>query len=158
MYGLTRPMLDRFGGFSRYLKFILGAWAYCVVLVFFIIPVLRPADRIPLSDPAGWAISVVMGIVFGLALGAQSVDETSRTPRRRLSKRAIVMMWCVVAMCQVGWVGLRWAGQWPAAVGFGVVFGSLFIGLLITVSWFSASNGSSGRQSAPQLKPPQPGS
>jgi hypothetical protein len=155
IYAFAKPISNRLGGFGKYLKFILGAWAYSVVLIFFIMPVLRPTDRMSLSDPAGWVLSMVVAVVFGLALGAQSVDEAPRTPVRRLSKHAIVLMWAGVVVCQVGWVGVHWAGQWPALVGFVFAFGSLFIGLLVTGSWFSASSDRS-EQPNQQPGPPRP--
>jgi hypothetical protein len=153
-YASTKSILDRLGAFGRYLKFILGTWVYCVVLVFFIAPVFKPEDRTPLSDPFGWVISAAMAVVFGLALSVQSDDVKSETRRSRLTGRTISLIWIGVAVCQLGWLGIRWAGEWPALVGFAVAFGSLFIASLVTLDWFSQPNNSAELPANHQPKPP----
>src|SRR5439155_25996465 len=66
LVALFRPLLRALGRAGKYLQFILGTWVYCVVLVFVIMPKLKPGDP-PLPNSAAWLISTIMGIIFGLA-------------------------------------------------------------------------------------------
>jgi hypothetical protein len=78
LFAGVRPLLKRLGAFGRYLEFIFGAWVYCVVLVFVIVPILKPADKVALASPAGWVISGIMAIVYGLAIGVTANDDKAK--------------------------------------------------------------------------------
>jgi len=73
LYWLVSPLLKRAGAFGRYLQYILTAWAYFAVLAFFLLPVLRPADK--LSAGANWVLSGILGLVFGYVLAAMDEDD-----------------------------------------------------------------------------------
>ena len=66
LVSLFRPLLRHLGMFGKYAQFVLGAWAYCVVLVFKIMPTFEPHDSDPLPASANWVISGIMGVLFGV--------------------------------------------------------------------------------------------
>jgi len=83
LYGITAPALRPLGKAGSMLQFILGTWVYCVLLVFFIMPVIysiqgKPSDN--LSNSARWIISGGMAVIFGLALGIGATSHTSPGP------------------------------------------------------------------------------
>jgi len=75
---ILRPLLRRLGALGKYVETIFGVWVYCAVLVFVIVPILKPADKVPITSPVGWILSGIMGIVFVLALMTTDRDNARR--------------------------------------------------------------------------------
>ncbi len=73
LYSLARPILRPMGAFGRYLQYILTAWAYFAVLGFFIVPLFRPAGKLPAG--ANWALSGFLGVIFGYFLATMDEDD-----------------------------------------------------------------------------------
>jgi|SRR6266853_128678 len=68
LYGLASPLVNRFGIVGTVLKFTLAAWAYLIVLVFVIIPVIEPHDRFTFRDAGDWVFIGGFGVVLGIAM------------------------------------------------------------------------------------------
>ena len=108
LYGITEPALRHLGRVGKMLQFILGTWVYCVVLVFFIMPIIDAKDTASISSTANWLISGGMGIIFGLALGSGAMSEG--TPPNPATSRRIVIG--VVAVGAVLLLAMKIAGWW----------------------------------------------
>ena len=89
LYGLSEPVLGWLGRFGKIVQFILGTWVYCVVLVFFIMPVIDAKDMASTSTTENWLISAGMGVVFGLAIGI-SATSTDLVPNPVTSRRIVI--------------------------------------------------------------------
>jgi len=86
LYSLARPVLRPMGAFGRYLQYMLTAWAYFAVLAFFILPLLRPAEK--LTAGANWALSGFLGLLFGYFLAAMDEDDEREAQAAR-SQQAV---------------------------------------------------------------------
>ena len=89
LYGITSPVLRPLGKPGRMVQFILGTWGYCVVLVFFIMPIIDPRSTGSFSIAEDWAIAGGMGLVFGLALGTGAMSANTR-PNPATSRRVVI--------------------------------------------------------------------
>jgi len=79
LYGATGPLLRPLGGFGTVVRFILGTWVYCILLIFVIIPLLDPTEHTSWASSGDWALSAGMGVVFGSVMGIQAVLDNSKT-------------------------------------------------------------------------------
>ena len=94
--------------------------------------------------------AIVLALVLTALIGGVSGTVAwfrgrgrSETPHwifavRYPTSRGVLDMWAATAACAVvGWVvGIHWAGQWPAMVGFAICFLPLGLALAVTVQWF----------------------
>ena len=76
LYGATEPFLRPFGRAGRVIRFVLGTWVYCLLLVFFIIPAVKSEDRMPVSKPGGWIISGFLALLFGIGIGLSATSPS----------------------------------------------------------------------------------
>ena len=108
LYGITQPGLRYLGKAGKLLQFIIGTWAYCVVLIFLIMPIIDPKEAASTSTKENWIVSGGMGLVFGLALGigAMSAD---RPPNPAASRRFVIGAVIVGAVLLLA---MKIAGWW----------------------------------------------
>ena len=108
LYSMTGPILRPLGRAGNVMQFVLGTWVYCVVLIFVIIPMTDAKPSPPLSNAENWAISGVMGIIFGLALGIQGTSPDT-VPNPPTNWR---MVGWVLAIGAVLIFAMKLAGWW----------------------------------------------
>ena len=108
LYGLTEPLMEPLGKVGRMIQFVLGTWVYCVILVFFIMPIIEPNEAAATSATANWIISAIMGLVFGVALGV-GATSADRPPRHETSRGFVIGALAVGAALMVA---MKVAGWW----------------------------------------------
>ena len=67
-YGVVGRLAGGFGRFGKYLQFAAGAWVYCMLLVFVIMPLIEPGSRAKLPPTVNLIIATGMGLLFGGAM------------------------------------------------------------------------------------------
>ncbi len=107
LYGITDPVLRHLGRPGKILQFILGTWVYCVVLVFYIMPIIDVKYGASGSSTENWLSSAGMGVVFGLALGISATSDAVPNPAR--SRRIVIG---IVIIGAVLLLAMKIAGWW----------------------------------------------
>ena len=68
LYSAVSPIANRLGLVGRIMKFTVAAWAYLVVLVFVIMPLVDRKHAGSLNDRGDWIFIGAFGLLLGIAI------------------------------------------------------------------------------------------
>jgi hypothetical protein len=74
-YGVVGRFTKPWGRPGHVMQFVAGAWVYCVLLVFIIMPWMEPTNATSIFSVGDWVMASGMGVLFGTVLGVSATGD-----------------------------------------------------------------------------------
>jgi hypothetical protein len=75
VWGALTPLLNPLGKVGKVFKYVVGTWIYAALLVFLIIPTVKPTENIP--PAVAWGFVAGWGLLIGICMGLQSEKDAA---------------------------------------------------------------------------------